>query len=272
MKKQLLHFVALSLFFCLNINAQEADKRANEIIKKSKEAVFKKSGEIKNFYLEYAGDYRSNKERKSKGYVDYKYQAKLWFEDSPKVRLKILAAYPNSQQELIERIFNNEDFSETNRVKIDDRGFTEMTLIPKGDAQKIKEEKISKIKFDTFSTIFPILFKFDNGLKFKFVGVANAGEQKADVVETTVAGTHKVKLFLDKETHLLLLMTANFYDEIQKKEIEQKFFYSDFKEENGLLYAHKIIVQENGEAIEERVIKLITPNPELKSGFFDVIK
>lgn len=272
MKNQLLYFVALSLFLCLNIKAQEVDKRAGEIIKKSKEAVLKQSAEIKNCYLGYAGDYRSNKERISKGYVDYKYQAKLWFEDSPKIKLKILATYPNSQQELIERIFSNEDFSETNRVKIDDRGFTEMTLVPKGDAQKIKEEKISRLKFGTFSTIFPILLKFDSSLKFKFVGVAKAGEQKADVIETTIAKTYKIKLFLDKETHLLLLMTANFYDEILKKEIEQKFFYSDFKEENGLLYAHKIIVQENGEVIEERVIKLVTPNPEIKSGHFNVKK
>ena len=272
MKKQFLFLVTLSLFFCHFVKAQEADKTANEIIKQSKSSVLKKNLVINSFYLEYDGDYRSNAERKSKSYLGFTYKTKLWFEDSLKIKQKVLATYPNSQQELIERIFSKEDFSETNKVKIDEKGFTEMTFIPNGDVRKIKEEKISKLKFTAFSSIFPLLLKFDNSLKFKFVGVAKAGKQKADVIETKLSDSYKLNLFFDRETHLLLLMTAKFYDEILKKEIEQKFFYSDFKEESGLLFAHKIIIQENNEAIEEKLIKLITPNPEMKTDFFEVKK
>lgn len=271
MKRHLLYFVALVLFLSISIDGQEVDKRAAEVIKKSKAATVKQGSEAKSWHLDYAGDYRPGKEKKSKGYVDSKYQANLWFEDSPKIRLRMLATYPNSQQELIERIFNNGDFSETNRVKIDDRGFKEMTLIPSGDLQKINAEKISKLKLGTFSMIFPILFKFDSSLKFTYAGVAKAGEQRADVLETSI-DTQKIKLFFDKETHLLLLMTTTFYDDILKKDVEQKFFYSDFKEENGFRYAHKVIVQENGEVTEERLIKLLKPNPEIKSDHFNVKK
>ncbi len=272
MNKQIFYYLVLGLFLCLNVKAQEIDKKAVEIIKKSKAAVVKQNAEVKSWHFEYAGDYRSSAERKAKGYVDSKYQTNLWFEDGPKIRLKVLATYTNNQQELIERIFSNEDFSETNKVKTDGRGFTDMTFVPDGDLQKIKSNNISKLKFATFSTIFPILLRFDSISNFKFAGVAKTSEQKADVIETNLAGTHKIKLFFDKETHLLLLMTATFYDDILKKEIEQKLFYSDFREENGLLYAHKVIVQENGEVIEERLFKLVTPNPTIKPDHFNVKK
>ncbi len=271
MKKQVFNIVVSCLFLCACISAQEIDKRAIELLKKSKSAAVKRGNEAKTWLIEYSGDYRPTKEKKSKGYVDSKYQASLWFEDSPQIRMKILATYPNNHQELIERIFSNGAFSESNKIKSDDRGFTEMTLVPNGDLQKINAEKISKLRFGAFTSVFPILYKFDDNSKFTFAGVAKAGEQKADVVETTI-DNHKVKLFLDNETHLLLLMSAIFYDDILKKEIEQRFFYSDYKEENGLLYANKVIVQENGEVVEERSVRLVTPNPEVKPDHFNVKK
>lgn len=272
MKNFLLHIIILNIFCCLFVNAQETDTKSSEIIKKAKSTIFKKEIETKSCYLEYSSNYRSSKERKNKGYVDFTYQAKLWFEYFPKIKFKRLASYPKNQQELFERILNSDDYSERKSIKTDDQGFSELAFTPNGDPKKIKEQNVANLKYVAFTSIFPILFKFEDNLKFSYVGVAKSKNQEANVIETGLSDQYKIKIFFDSKTNLPIMLIADFYDEILKKDIEQKFFYSDFKEENQLFYAHKIIIQENNEVVEEREIKTVTLNPDLKSDFFEIKK
>lgn len=271
MKKQVLFFIAVCLFLSVSIKAQETEQKARGIIEKAKKVIFKQAVEIKNIYLEFGADYRTPKEKIGKGYVvGYKYQSKMWLEYPDKIKLKTLIDYPDNSQQLSELTLNAQNLSNRIKVKSNGEGFVELTRQKQGDPQKIKEQDILKLKYTAFSTAFPIFLKFDDKLKFNFAGVAKAGEQKADVIETTLADSSKIKLFFDQKTRLLLMMTSQFFDEQLKSQVEQKFFYSDYREEGGLLFAHKIVIQENGAVVEERQIKVIMLNQSLKPDFFDV--
>jgi hypothetical protein len=67
-------------------------------------------------------------------------------------------------------------------------------------------------------------------------------------------------------------MSASFADPKTGEEVEHKYFFSDYKEENGVNFAHKIIIHENGEIIEERDIKAIELNPKVEPNFFAMTK
>jgi hypothetical protein len=269
MKKNIYIFILL-LFCCHTLNAQDSVSKAGEVIKKAEAVTFKRKAEVKGYYLEYSGKYRSSSERKSKGYVDFTYQAKLWFEYAPNIKYNRFASYPGNQQEILEDVFSNGEFSESNKIKSGDSGYTDMSFVPNGDAQKIKEQNIAKLKYITFTSVFPMFFKFEDDLKFNYLGTAKSNDQTANVVGTNLANRYEIKMFIDTKTNLPLMLIAKYYDDILKKDIEQKFFYSDFKEENGLFFAHKIITQENNEVVEEKEIKLVTLNPQLKTNFFEV--
>ena len=54
------------------------------------------------------------------------------------------------------------------------------------------------------------------------------------------------------------------------KQNENKLFFSDYQEKDGLLIATKIITERNGEVVEEKEIKDLKINPKFKSDMFDV--
>ena len=137
-----------------------------------------------------------------------------------------------------------------------------------GDVKRNEEISLQKAKYEAFSFSFPVLLFFNEDLNFEYSGVAKSGDQTADVLETSTAEGYKVKLFFDQETRLLLLMTAGFVEPKTGEQIEHKYFFSDYKEENGVNFAHKVIVHENGEIIEERDVKAIELNSKLESNFF----
>jgi hypothetical protein len=133
-----------------------------------------------------------------------------------------------------------------------------------------KESQIKEFKWRTWTLIFPITldvwyYPFD----FKFIAVAESKDGKAEVLEAVSASKTVYRLFFDQTSHLLLMMTRSFQTSDGIK-VEEKYFFSDYKETNGLIIAHKIEYQQNNELIETRTIKSIKINPELKSEMFNV--
>lgn len=281
MRKQILISITLLLSFFININAQESEQKAAEIIEKAKHAILKEAGNIRNIYSEFEGNHNVPKQtNKFVGIIEsytFTSKSKLWIEFPNKVRFKELTDFRNfKNQSLVDKSFDGSNLSDRRAGKFDsDTGFREEVSMPNpnGEIQKkIEKQSLPKFKYEIFSTSFQLLLRFSDNLKFSFAGAAKAGEQKADVIETTLADMFKIRLFFDQNTHLLLMMTSEYYDEVQEKKFEQRFFYSDYREENGLLCAHKIIKQENGEVVEERVIKIIKLNENIKPDFFDIKK
>lgn len=134
-----------------------------------------------------------------------------------------------------------------------------------------KESQKREFKFRTWTFVFPItLDSWYYPFEFKFIAIAESKDGKAEVLEA-ISPTSKTvyRLFFDQESHLLLLMTRNFQTNENKK-VEDKYFFSDYKEDNGIIIAHKIEYQQNGELIETRTIKAIKINSEFKSDLFDI--
>ena len=102
--------------------------------------------------------------------------------------------------------------------------------------------------------------------------MAKADDQSADILVTSIENNYRIKLYFDQKTHQLLLMSIKFTEPKTNEDIEQKYFFSDYKEVNGLSFAHKVIIHENGEIVEERDIKTIEINPKVESDFFEIKK
>ncbi len=56
----------------------------------------------------------------------------------------------------------------------------------------------------------------------------------------------------------------------EKKQSENKYFFSDYQERGGLLIANKIVTETNGVVTKEREVKDLKINPNLKSDSFEV--
>lgn len=134
-----------------------------------------------------------------------------------------------------------------------------------------KERNISQLKYDVFINIFPVLLDcaWYVPLEFAYVGVAEAKDGRAEVLEAQTGNGTKYRLFFDAETYLLLMMTENWKNK-ENKLFENKYFYSDYQEKDGLLAATRIVVEKNGKVSEEKTIKNIKINPTFKPNFFDV--
>ncbi|HEX8637366.1 MAG TPA: hypothetical protein VF692_04840, partial [Pyrinomonadaceae bacterium] len=153
-----------------------------------------------------------------------------------------------------------------------DNGFQSILLRERGDPKRNEQILLQKTKYEAFSLGFPVLLFSGDELNFEYAGVARSGDQNADVLTTSVADSYRIKLFFDQKSRQLLLMSARFLEPKTGEEIEHKYFFSDYKKENGINFAHKIIIHENGEIIEERDIKAVEINPKLESNFFAVTK
>jgi hypothetical protein len=133
-----------------------------------------------------------------------------------------------------------------------------------------KESQKRELKWKSWSFVFPItLDAWYFPLEFKYRGIAESKDGRADLLEAVSSGGTTYRLFFDQNSHLLLLMSVSFQNKANKL-IESKYFFSDYKENGGLIIAHKISFEQNGALMEERTIKNLKLNPVFKADFFDV--
>ncbi|MGI8668224.1 MAG: hypothetical protein ACR2J3_00055 [Aridibacter sp.] len=133
------------------------------------------------------------------------------------------------------------------------------------------EQQLSYLKRETFLLNFPITLdsSWYIPLQFDYVGIAESKDGKAEVIEAVSSNNIKYRLFFDNEKHLLLLMTESWTTK-DNKPFENKYFYSDYREKDGILIATKIVNERNGEVFEEKEIKDVKFNPTFKPDTFEV--
>ncbi len=104
--------------------------------------------------------------------------------------------------------------------------------------------RIKLLQWDLFLRIFPITLdaSWFNGLEFKFIGIAEAPDGKADVLQAVSSNNVIYRCFFDKETHFLLMLTKTSKNKENKK-AKDTYFFSDYKRASNLLYPHKMIRQ-----------------------------
>jgi hypothetical protein len=147
--------------------------------------------------------------------------------------------------------------------------------------QKSEEEKretILEVKRQNFLRIFPLILESPNyvPLNFYFIGIAEADGEKADVLEAILPKQSNLRLFFDKNSHLLKLIIYSGKNKIDK-DYEEKRYFSDYKEMNGFMIPAKTIFElksglRDGEynTKEELTLKSFKVNPAFKSDNFEI--
>ena len=135
-------------------------------------------------------------------------------------------------------------------------------------------------------------------VEFKYAGEAEAEDGKADVLDATGPDSFAVRLFLDKATHLPLMLTYKTQmrrigaggpiqmrhgasqadmDKLAKEmaekagppqEVEQQIRFAEYKKVGGLMLPHRISQAEGGEVREEWEVTKYVINPQLKADTF----
>ena len=265
--------IIIACFYVFGL-AQSNEKKALEVINQSKQQSFKNTSSSEIVFIEASSRYSVRKEKLKPGIVpSYEYKTKLWVQTPNQIKLKTLTNYPEGSSQLTEKTASEQNIKTSIKLKGPrDSNFSTFFFQEPGDPKRNEHLLLQKTRYEAFCLSFPIFLTFNDELDFQYLGVAKAGDQAADVLATSIENNYKIKLYFDRKTHQLLLMNIKFIEPKTSEEIEQKYFFSDYKEENGVSFAHKVIIHENGEIIEERDIKAIEINPKLDANFFEIKK
>ncbi|MFV0389796.1 MAG: hypothetical protein ACK5NT_13710 [Pyrinomonadaceae bacterium] len=135
-----------------------------------------------------------------------------------------------------------------------------------------KEEEIKNLQRDTWLVTFPIFFESTiyKDLEITYIGKAESDNKRAYILEA-YKDENKYRLFIDEETNLLLMMTRSWKDQ-DETEHQIKYYFSDYREESGILFAHKIRFESDVPSIGqgETTIKSLVLNPPFKDDVFEI--
>ena len=131
--------------------------------------------------------------------------------------------------------------------------------------------------------------------EYNFVGEAEAADGKADVIEVKVSGIQLGRLFLDQKSHRLLMLAyqarkprvvmsqrtgppseGELEKQVKEAEaqaatqgvVEFQMRFSDYRDEGGLSFPHRIVKSVADEVTEEIQLSKFKINPALKAEKF----
>lgn len=101
-------------------------------------------------------------------------------------------------------------------------------------------------------------------VQYVHVGTAEAGDQKADVLDVTCADGYRFQLFLDAGTHRVLMMVPGPGGGLaprSRPDQPQRWFFGDHRPAAGLTLPHTIVHERDGVTDFEWVVERYTINP-----------
>ena len=171
--------------------------------------------------------------------------------------------------------------------------------------EKIEREGAQRFRAEYARYVLALLLTAPTGygLEFSYAGEAVADDGRADVIDATGPENFTVRLFLDKETHLPLMLTyrapkprvfttmmrssnggdkkkqEDIAKEAREKaaqelatakpeEVEMQLRFADYRKTGGLMLPHRITQGSEGEVSEEWEIKSYEVNPQFKADKF----
>ena len=237
--------------------------RADEILSAARKAISKKTDvtKLKNFFLSVEGTFN--------GGIEIPQELEYFVEQPDKIRYNQFhrnKIWDSSFiQKLNDGVYGEEEESINKGTKVKSK--SRKSLDP-------EEPNLLSLKVNTEIELLPFTLNVFRlmPLDLKFVGVAESENGKADVLEATDPQNGNFKLLFDRNSHLLLMMIRNYT--IEDKQIERKFYYSDYREDSGLFVPHKITVQGNTDIgtdlFIESNLKKIDTNPVFKPDVFEI--
>jgi hypothetical protein len=154
------------------------------------------------------------------------------------------------------------------------------------DRQRLRDAQVRRMKGEM--TRFALGFLLRTDATITYAGVAEAEDGKADVLEIKAEGGTPVKLFIDQETRLPLMLSYEGImprmmvarggppspEEIEKMRREPpqtatfEVRYGEYKKVDGVVFPHLLTTAANGNVTEEWTVDKIKVNPSLKPESF----
>jgi hypothetical protein len=246
--------------FILAQNNDDKVVKAQKILQKSRETLNSKKIEIKSISLT-AENVITDVENDTNGNIDVKFD----FLAPNKIYSESLAHYTTNEG-------TDKYIYDGKNILVENKAYTGSQW---QDFSNIStpEENINQLKKNTFYAFFPIFLDapYFSKLDFAFIGMAQSKDGRANILEATAENNRTYRIFIDEKTNLLLMMVETWKNQ-ENKQIEKKFFYSDYKEFSGIKLPTKIKIERSGKLVEERTIKSVKINPQFKANLFEVKK
>ena len=109
-------------------------------------------------------------------------------------------------------------------------------------------------------------------LTFKYGGVGEAPEGKADVLDVAGPGNFSARLVVQHDTHLPVMLMWQQPAPGQPSPVEYRMYYADFRDVNGVKWPFRIRRAVGGQTIEETTFDRIRINAKIDAKKFEAPK
>jgi hypothetical protein len=143
-----------------------------------------------------------------------------------------------------------------------------------GPAMNPAQQRLATVKQDfarlmlgVFASSFP-----SYPLTFKYGGVGEAPEGKADVLDVAGPGNFSARLVVQQDTHLPVMLMWQQPAPRQPSPVEYRMYYADFRDVNGVKWPFRIRRAVGGQTIEETTFDRIRINAKIDAKKFEAPK
>jgi hypothetical protein len=129
------------------------------------------------------------------------------------------------------------------------------------------KQDFARLMLGAFATSFP-----SYPLTFKYAGVGEAPEGKADVLDVAGPANFAARLVVQQDTHLPVMLMWQQPAPGQPAPVEYRLYYADFRDVNGLKWPFRIRRAVGGQTIEETTFDRIRINAKIDAKKFEAPK
>jgi len=129
------------------------------------------------------------------------------------------------------------------------------------------KQDFARLMLGTFAASFP-----SYPLSFKYAGVGEAPEGKADVLEVTGPASFSARLVVQQDTHLPVMLMWQQPAPGQPAPVEYRMYFADFRDVNGLKWPFRIRRAVGGQTTEETTFDRIRINAKIDAKKFEAPK
>ena len=129
------------------------------------------------------------------------------------------------------------------------------------------KQDFARLMLGVFASSFP-----SYPLTFKYGGVGEAPEGKADVIDVSGGGNFSARLIVQQDTHLPVMLMWQQPVPGQPGPVEYRMYYADFREVNGIKWPFRVRRAVGGQTIEETTFDRVRINAKIDPKKFEAPK
>jgi hypothetical protein len=129
------------------------------------------------------------------------------------------------------------------------------------------KQDFARLMLGAFAASFP-----SYPLSFKYAGIGEAPEGKADVIEVTGPASFSARLVVQQDTHLPVMLMWQQPAPGQPAPVEYRMYFADFRDVNGLKWPFRIRRAVGGQTTEETTFDRIRINAKIDAKKFEAPK